>query len=452
MTLVDSNLKPRLNPAKCSLCAGCRGLCASGAIDISGGELRIDEELCSGCGTCIIVCPNAALSQSAIQTKRMNIDILVVGGGPAGFASAYWATQSNLKVVLVEKKKSLEYPVSCAEGIATSGFEELGIPIRENWISRTVHGGVLISPSGKKTILHHPDAGYVLDRRTLARDLANMIVKQGGKIFVDANLESCENDEYIISFRDKKLTVTPKIVIAADGIESSIRRLSGKKGISLAPKDIHTAAQFVVSGITLEPEYPTFLIGSEYAPGGYFWFFPKGDGLVNVGVGIVPQEQYSAEYFLNKYLAKFHAGASILESTGGIVPAVSIGTLKYNNILYVGDSAGLTDPLSGAGLATGFFSGRLAGTLAAQAILAEDMSILDGYSSKVKKKLAKRHFLMKQMRNLYEKLDDKDLDNIFDFLEDNFHNKTVSSIDVPKTLKNLVFGHAHLLKLFTGLK
>ena len=34
----------------------------------------------------------------------MNIDVLVVGGGPAGAATAYWLSRAGLSVLVAEKK------------------------------------------------------------------------------------------------------------------------------------------------------------------------------------------------------------------------------------------------------------------------------------------------------------------------------------------------------------
>ena len=37
------------------------------------------------------------------------------------------------------------------------------------------------------------------------------------------------------------------------------------------------------------PDYCEFIIGSE-APGGYIWIFPKGNGVANVGIGVIGTE------------------------------------------------------------------------------------------------------------------------------------------------------------------
>ncbi|PIZ62037.1 MAG: digeranylgeranylglycerophospholipid reductase, partial [Candidatus Marinimicrobia bacterium CG_4_10_14_0_2_um_filter_48_9] len=44
-----------------------------------------------------------------------------------------------------------------------------------------------------------------------------------------------------------------------------------------------------------------FYVGHTYAPGGYLWVFPKGDGKANIGLGVVGTEakHYKAIDLLN---------------------------------------------------------------------------------------------------------------------------------------------------------
>lgn len=42
-------------------CLRCAQVCASGAISFVNGELKIDADLCIGCGTCATICPTCAL-------------------------------------------------------------------------------------------------------------------------------------------------------------------------------------------------------------------------------------------------------------------------------------------------------------------------------------------------------------------------------------------------------
>lgn len=53
----------RINEELCNGCGKCIGPCAKGAIELQDGKARvIREELCDGAGFCIPVCPTGALS------------------------------------------------------------------------------------------------------------------------------------------------------------------------------------------------------------------------------------------------------------------------------------------------------------------------------------------------------------------------------------------------------
>ena len=59
-------------------------------------------------------------------------------------------------------------------------------------------------------------------------------------------------------------------------------------------KDMESCIQYSVSNLDINQEQMTMYIGSNYAPGGYLWFFPKGDCAANIGIGI------SGKYSKNK--------------------------------------------------------------------------------------------------------------------------------------------------------
>ena len=44
-----------------------------------------------------------------------NVDIVVIGGGPAGLSAASSAAMSGMEVTLLEKKNRIGHPVRCGE-------------------------------------------------------------------------------------------------------------------------------------------------------------------------------------------------------------------------------------------------------------------------------------------------------------------------------------------------
>ncbi len=53
------------------------------------------------------------------------VDVLVVGGGPAGCVAAWEAAAAGAgRVLLIERDRAIGAPVRCAEGVGSAGLRE----------------------------------------------------------------------------------------------------------------------------------------------------------------------------------------------------------------------------------------------------------------------------------------------------------------------------------------
>jgi flavin-dependent dehydrogenase len=120
-------------------------------------------------------------------------------------------------------------------------------------------------------------------------------------------------------------------------------------------------------------------------PGGYAWVFPKGDH-VNVGVGGWESEGPRLRAHLRRLCSAHGVDADALTDLRGYrLPYRRSGsTFARENVLLVGDAAGLVDPLSGDGMYEAFFSSKLA----AEAVLSDD---LGAYQARVLFELGPLH-------------------------------------------------------------
>ncbi len=53
---------PNINTKICDLCGTCVGVCPSAALLLGLEELTVDESRCTNCDICVSICPVAALS------------------------------------------------------------------------------------------------------------------------------------------------------------------------------------------------------------------------------------------------------------------------------------------------------------------------------------------------------------------------------------------------------
>ena len=56
-------LIPVVDPEICELSGRCAEVCVTGAIGIAGNKVLVESDLCSGCGSCVLQCPEKALSE-----------------------------------------------------------------------------------------------------------------------------------------------------------------------------------------------------------------------------------------------------------------------------------------------------------------------------------------------------------------------------------------------------
>jgi heterodisulfide reductase subunit A len=62
---------------KCSGCKTCILLCPYNAISFDEEKkvARIDEALCKGCGTCVAACPSSAITQRHFTTEQIMAEV-----------------------------------------------------------------------------------------------------------------------------------------------------------------------------------------------------------------------------------------------------------------------------------------------------------------------------------------------------------------------------------------
>jgi len=155
--------------------------------------------------------------------------------------------------------------------------------------------------------------------------------------------------------------VAAAVIVGADGPRSLTGRAIGQIN-----RELVETRQITVPLRAAHQATDIFL--SADIPGGYAWLFPKGE-VANLGAGVDPAHKAG----LKQIVARLHAAlrdsgrvsAEILGTTGGLIPVGGMltpcGMLDRTLVLLAGDAAGLTHPVTGAGIAPAVHSGRLAG-------------------------------------------------------------------------------------------
>jgi geranylgeranyl reductase family protein len=321
-------------------------------------------------------------------------DVLVVGLGPGGAAAAWAAARRGLHVIAVEKKRQIGVPVQCAEFIP--------IPVgrfarSQGILKQHVSGMRSVLPSGE--VRHSSFPGYMIDRAAFDQGLAAMAEEAGAEVRVHTTLEELDVDGGTARVRDAEgwQVIRFKLLVAADGPLSKVGDLLG-----LPRQKVVHSRQYTVPLLCDMPDTTIWLSG-EY-PGGYAWLFPRGEE-ANLGIGIdydfTRDAKHPLDRLLDQLVAQGTVGAEIRRRTGGAIPVGGMREkLALENILFVGDAAGLTHPITGAGIAAAVMSGERAGEAAgeyfvkgATALADYDEEIRDIYGPTIERALRVRDSL-----------------------------------------------------------
>jgi geranylgeranyl reductase family protein len=291
------------------------------------------------------------------------VDVLVVGAGPAGSATAIHLARGGARVLLVDKA-SFPRDKPCGGGLTGRALRHLPCevdPVVERVVDR------MVLRAGYRTTVDRTSRAPLIamtQRRRLDLHLAEQAASAGAEFRDGTGVSELELDETGVSVRLGERRVRASFLVGADGANGVVSRAS-------------VLGDGIVRGVALEGNVPwSALEPRSYAraawvelgvvPGGYGWVFPKGDH-ANFGVGGWMSEGPRLRAHLER-LARIHDvdPAELTAVRGHRLPMREPGApAARGRVLLVGDAAGLVDPLSGDGMYEAFVSARLA----AEAIL-----------------------------------------------------------------------------------
>ena len=143
----------------------------------------------------------------------------------------------------------------------------------------------------------------------------------------------------------------------------------------------------------------TIMAGYEPHYIGYYYVYPKGQNIANVGVGRFNLKRKSQSPHLKSALDRVLRkegldGYMIQKEVYSFSPSSSVNKLVWGNILLVGDAAALSSPLHGGGIDMACISGQLAAELIAS-------NQVPQYPARLWDVVGKKLTMEKRVRNLW---------------------------------------------------
>lgn len=336
-------------------------------------------------------------------------DVLVIGAGPAGSSAARAAAKKGLKTIFIDKREEIGNPVQCAEGIGEYLFPYLPFKIPEEQLIWKMDGiyfqtdDISIEKTGEFW------QGYSVDRIKFDKWVSEEAVNTGAELWKNAELLDLEIDEEdnvktaIVKKDKKNIKINPKIVIAADGSEStvlkSLDRYHPKKG------DHAEVYSWEMNNLNLQkPHYEQIYTGT-FTPCGYAYIFPKSKNTANIGVGgIFPRkkmEEYFEEFLEIPHVKKQVKNAKyIVEKSKEAIWNDLTDKWIYGNIILTGDAANQNLKPFIEGILPSIICGNIAGEMVYNSLTDNNNLDYTDYSNRVKKALSKNYEISRELQNI----------------------------------------------------
>ncbi len=350
------------------------------------------------------------------------MDVIVIGGGPAGCASAIFLAETGKRVVLFDRACFPRDKV-CGEFISPAAdalLSELKVLERIESCSPLRLGGVAVSAYGGEEVLcPYPDdpnnPGRVTSLSFERLDFDKILIDRAREVGVDVREEHQVFDLIVedgqvagVKVRDSQSSnfeMKAHVVIDAGGRNSiSLRKFKLRK-------DQKGSRKIALAAHWENAAFPKEFCYMHISRPGYTGMSPTAGGGANVVLvvehsaikGCNLDEAYGKIVMSNARRRPFLENARMCEKVRSIESlAFSIRPVPVGGLMLVGDAMGFIDPFTGEGIYLALRSARLAADCAEAAFKVGDFSraMLTSYEDKRQHEFHKKFMLCRALQFL----------------------------------------------------
>jgi geranylgeranyl reductase family protein len=357
-------------------------------------------------------------------------EILIIGAGPGGAATALFLAKQGIKCTLVDKAI---FPRDKICGDALSGKVVEVLKKLDPSLVDELHalpneflgsfGVTFIAPGGEslrvpfqnEITATSPPPGFISKRMDFDNWLIAKVRSQPLiQLIENTELRKFEKTIYGYKAISKSGEVfEAKLIIAADGAYSTFAKDEAGLQTEAAHNCFGLRAYYKNVSALDHQNFIELHFLKDFLPG-YFWIFPLPNGYANIGVGmradVVSKRKLNLKKEFEKIIATHPAIASrfsAAEQMGEVkLYGLPLGSKKRplsgDNYMLIGDAAMLIDPFTGEGIGNAMMSGMYAALQAKQCLDKNDFSkkVLKAYDETVYKRLWSELLLSYRMQQL----------------------------------------------------
>jgi digeranylgeranylglycerophospholipid reductase len=341
------------------------------------------------------------------------IDVIIVGGGPAGLQAARCLAAEGFEVEVLEEHRSAGEPVHCTGILAPGIFKEFSLAA--DAALNELHRVRVHSPKGQ-IINYQTDQteAVIVDRRIFDRALTDAASANGARIRLGIKVVNIEIDKTraVVRCADGG-TREARACILASGSAYTLHR---DLGIGFPPVYLNCAQAELPA---MRPGDVEIFLGREVAPKGFAWAVPvqREEGTF-ARIGLMCDGD-AAKYFGN-FLPRLAAWdlktSPEARPRQRMLPLAPIKKTYAARLLVTGDAAGFVKPTTGGGVFYGMISAEIAAGVLAGALRRDRLEDLDlsEYQHLWQERLMEEIEAQLTLRLLMQKLTDDELETIFD--------------------------------------
>lgn len=300
-----------------------------------------------------------------MTSRGPEIDVIVVGAGPAGSECARRLAAAGYVVAVVEEHASAGEPVHCTGVISAHAYRAFDLP--RSAIQSELTTAELTSPGGITLRVElNGSRAYTVDRRAVDVALADRAGREGVSFSYGTRVQAIAVDRtgvQVIGIRcGEPWRERARAVVLATGAKSGLPR---QVGLAACHEQVHGAqAQVAVSS----PATMQVWLGHQLVPGGFGWVVPGLAGWSRVGVLTRGKPRQVLSQVARRALDGASDGLASTAIRVHPIPAAPRRPTCGDRVLSVGDAAGQVKMTTGGGVYYGLLASRLASEVLAEGL------------------------------------------------------------------------------------